>query len=88
VKISATLGVNDNVKANAVQVYPNPAIDLLNVTKVSDRATYTIYNMAGQAVSKGKVIGNKGQVSQLAKGVYTISVNNEGEVSQVKFIKK
>ena len=88
VKISATLGVNDNVKANAVQVYPNPAIDLLNVTKVSDRATYTIYNMAGQAVSKGKVIGNKVQVSQLAKGVYTISVNNEGEVSQVKFIKK
>src|SRR5690606_16045883 len=87
VKISATLGVNDNVKANAVQVYPNPAIDLLNVTKVSDRATYTIYNMAGQAVSKGKVIGNKVQVSQLAKGVYTISVNNEGEVSQVKFIK-
>ena len=88
VQISPTLGVNDNVKANAVQVYPNPAIDLLNITKVSDKATYTIYNMAGQAVSKGKVSNNKVQVSQLEKGVYMIAVDNGGEVSQVKFIKK
>ncbi len=88
VLISPTLGVNDNVKANAVQVYPNPAIDLLNITKVSDKATYTIFNMAGQAVSKGKVSNNKVQVSQLEKGVYMIAVDNGGEVSQVKFIKK
>ncbi|MBU8883179.1 fibronectin type III domain-containing protein [Kaistella sp. DKR-2] len=88
VKISPTLGVNDNVKANAIQVYPNPAIDLLNITKVSDKATYTIFNMAGQAVSKGKVSNNKVQVSQLEKGVYMIAVDNGGEVSQVKFIKK
>ncbi|WP_332022023.1 reprolysin-like metallopeptidase [Kaistella sp.] len=88
VMISPTLGVNDNVKASAVQVYPNPAIDLLNVTKVSDKASYTIYNMAGQAVSKGKVTNGKVQVSQLEKGVYMISVDNNGQVNQVKFIKK
>lgn len=88
VMISPTLGVNDNVKASAVQVYPNPAIDLLNVTKVSDKASYTIYNMAGQAVSKGKVTNGKVQVSQLEKGVYMISVDNNGQINQVKFIKK
>lgn len=88
VMISPTLGVNDNVKASAVQVYPNPAIDLLNVTKVSDKASYTIYNMAGQAVSKGKVTNGKVQVSQLEKGVYMIAVDNNGQVNQVKFIKK
>ena len=88
VMISPTLGVNDNVKASAVQVYPNPAIDLLNVTKVSDKASYTIYNMAGQAVAKGKVTNCKWQVSQLEKGVYMIAVDNNGQVNQVKFIKK
>lgn len=88
VKISATLNVNSHVKSNSVQVYPNPAVDVLNITKVSDRAAYTIYNMAGQAVSKGKVSNNKVQVSQLEKGVYMISVDNDGQVSQVKFIKK
>ena len=88
VKISATLGVNDNVKSTEVQVYPNPAVDVLNVTKVSDKASYTIYNMAGQAVSKGKVADNKVQVSKLEKGVYIIAVDYNGEVTKVKFIKK
>ncbi len=88
VKIVTPLAVGDNVKANNVQVYPNPAIDVLNVTKVSDKATYTIYNVAGQAISKGKVTNNKVQVSQLTKGVYMISVDNEGQVTQLKFIKK
>jgi len=88
VRISPTLGVNDAANAQAIQVYPNPAIDLLNITKVSDKATYTIVNMTGQVVSKGKVTNNKVQVSQLVKGTYIISVDNSGEVSQVKFIKK
>ncbi len=88
VMISATLGVNDQVKNNGISVYPNPAVDVLNVTKVSDRATYTIYNMAGQAVAKGNVADNKVQVSKLQKGVYIISVDNNGETAKVKFIKK
>ena len=87
VLISPTLGVNAATVQSA-QVYPNPAIDLLNITKVSDKATYTIVNMAGQVVAKGKIVDNKVQVSQLVKGVYVIAVDNGGEVSQVKFIKK
>lgn len=88
VKISANLAANDLIKNNAVQVYPNPAVDVLNITKVTDSATYTIYNVTGQAVAKGKIIDNKVQVSQLSKGVYIISIQNRGETSQVKFIKK
>lgn len=87
VLISPTLGVNAATVQSA-QVYPNPAIDLLNITKVSDKATYTIVNMAGQVVAKGKIVDNKVKVSQLVKGVYVIAVDNGGEVSQVKFIKK
>ena len=50
------MGVNDNVKASAVQVYPNPAIDLLNVTKVSDKSSYTIYNMLTEQKMKGVAV--------------------------------
>lgn len=87
VMISPTLGVG-SVNVQSAQVYPNPAIDLLNITKVSDKATYTIVSMTGQVVAKGKVINNKVQVSQLVKGAYIIAIDNNGEVSQVKFIKK
>ena len=85
--IENTLAVKDT-KSQQVQVYPNPAVDVLNITKVSDKATYSIYNMAGQAVNNGKVVNNKVQVSQLQKGVYIIVVDNNGDVTKVKFIKK
>ena len=87
VTISPTLGVS-TATVQSAQVYPNPAIDLLNITKVSDKATYKIVNMAGQVVAKGNIVDNKVQISQLTKGVYVIAVDNGGEVSQVKFIKK
>ena len=85
--VENTLAVKDT-KSQQVQVYPNPAVDVLNITKVTDKATYSIYNMAGQAVNNGKVVNNKVQVSQLQKGVYIIAVDNNGEVTKVKFIKK
>ena len=87
VLISPTLGVG-SVNVQSAQVYPNPAVDLLNITKVSDKATYKIVSMTGQIVASGKVVNNKVQVSQLVKGAYIIAIDNGGEVSQVKFIKK
>ncbi|SFI25872.1 reprolysin-like metallopeptidase [Halpernia frigidisoli] len=88
VKISANLATGENTKENSFQVYPNPATDILNVTKVNNKAVYSIYNVAGQIVSKGNVKENKVQVSNLVKGVYIISIENNGETSKVKFIKK
>ncbi len=88
VLISPTLGVSENANSNAVQVYPNPATDILNVAKVSANATYTIHNVAGQVVSGGKIQDNKVPVSKLQTGVYIISVQDKGNVEKVKFIKK
>jgi hypothetical protein len=82
------LATGENFVANAVQVYPNPAADVLNVTKVSSNAVYAIYNLAGQLVAKGKVVNNQVQVSKLAKGTYMITVENDGQTSKVKFLKK
>jgi len=81
------LATGENALAN-LQVYPNPATDVLNITKVSGNATYTIYNVAGQMVSKGKIADNKVPVSKLQSGVYMISIEDKGNVEKVKFIKK
>lgn len=87
VKIYDILAVGDT-NVNSTQVYPNPATDVLNVSKVSGNATYSIYNVAGQIVAKGKIADNKVQVSKLQSGVYIISVEDNGKVEKVKFIKK
>lgn len=87
VKITADLAVG-NANVSSVQVYPNPATDVLNVSKVSNNATYSIYNVAGQIVAKGKILDNKVAVARLQAGIYIISIEDNGKVEKVKFIKK
>lgn len=90
VVISDALSTNETIKTdNGIQIYPNPASDVLNVTKVSDKATYKIYSAAGQLVSNGNISGGKIVVSSLIKGAYVISIEDKGkETFNSKFIKK
>lgn len=87
VMIPSALGVSENGVNSQIQVYPNPATDVLNISKISGNAEYAIYSVSGQLVSKGKVSDNKVNVSKLPKGVYIISVDNNGTVYKTKFIK-
>ncbi|MBD3904591.1 M12 family metallo-peptidase [Chryseobacterium sp. Ch-15] len=91
VVITGSLSTNESgaVKNNGIQIYPNPATDFLNVTKVSDKATYKIYSAAGQLVGNGNISNGKINVSSLIKGAYVISIEDKGKESfNSKFIKK
>lgn len=87
VNITSNLAA-DNFSKNKLQIFPNPASDILNITKVSNSANYNIYNTSGQLVSQGKISNNKVNVSKLAKGIYFIEVQEKGQSSKAKFIKK
>jgi len=90
VMVVTNLGTSDitNTKDD-IQLYPNPATDVLNITKVSDKASYKIYSAAGQLVGNGTVSGGKINVSSLIKGVYMISIDDKGKTTfNSKFIKK
>ena len=84
------LATNDlNTPENAIQLYPNPVSDILNVTKVSDKAAYKIYSAAGQLVESGTINGGKINVSALIKGGYVITIEDKGrDLFKSKFIKK
>lgn len=85
----STISTTDIPADKSIQVYPNPVDEVINITKVSDRATYTITSAEGRLISKGYVKDNKVSVSGLAKGFYIISINNEEKSKNVvKFIKK
>lgn len=85
VKISESLAVTD-VKKNNISVYPNPAVDVINISNVSSKTKFEIYNVGGQLVNQGTTDG-KVNVSKLTKGVYILTVESNGEKSQTKFIK-
>lgn len=86
VKISEeNLAVTD-VKKNNISIYPNPAVDVINISNVSSKTKYEIYSVGGQLVNQGTTDG-KVNVSKLTKGVYILSLESNGEKSQTKFIK-
>ncbi|MCY0970296.1 reprolysin-like metallopeptidase [Chryseobacterium wangxinyae] len=88
--VSSALSTNElNIVKDGIQIYPNPVSDILNVTKVSDKATYKIYSAAGQLASSGNIIGGKINVTSLVKGAYVISIEDKGKENfNSKFIKK
>jgi len=75
-----------DVKKNNISVYPNPAVDVINISNVSSKTKFEIYSVAGQLVNQGTTDG-KVNVSKLTKGVYILSIESNGEKSQTKFIK-
>ncbi|WP_312899935.1 reprolysin-like metallopeptidase [Chryseobacterium taichungense] len=74
---------------NDIQLYPNPVSDILNITKVSDKASYKIYSAAGQLIRQGNINNGQINVSELIKGGYVITIEEKGkDLFTSKFIKK
>ncbi|MFP9113008.1 reprolysin-like metallopeptidase [Flavobacterium sp. RHBU_3] len=72
----------------AITLYPNPVSDVLNVTNISHKATYRIFNMLGQQVATGSLTDGNTNVSQLTPGTYLIEVSDETTRTTLRFIKK
>ncbi|MBT2620712.1 M43 family zinc metalloprotease [Chryseobacterium sp. ISL-6] len=81
------LGTKEVVK-NSFAIYPNPVNDILNITKVSNKASFEIHNAVGQLVKGGTITNNQIRVADLVKGTYVISIKDNAISESIKFIKK
>jgi len=88
VVVSSALSTGEVKGKDNFGIYPNPVSDILNVTKVSNKATYEIHNVVGQVVKKGTIDNNKVNVTELLKGNYIISIKDNNISESFKFIKK
>ncbi|MFD0863058.1 GEVED domain-containing protein [Sungkyunkwania multivorans] len=70
------------------KLYPNPATTQLNVSGAANNASYTITNMVGQQVAKGRLTNNPIDVSSLSKGVYFLTVDTVDDSAVKRFIKE
>lgn len=76
---------------NSVNVYPNPAVDVLNISMAESMVSIAIIDMSGRTVSTIAVNGNESTLSiaDLKAGVYTFAVTTEnGNVVRNSFVKK
>ena len=84
-------GAELNENSIVASAYPNPAVDVLNVTINQVVETISIISLDGKVVSTTNVDGTGAivNVSDLAPGAYIYSVNTEnGMVYRDSFVKK
>lgn len=72
-----------------VQIYPNPVKGgVLNVRTLENNANYTITNIMGQQIAKGKIVSGAINVERLRSGVYMIQIEAGSKTVTKKFIKE
>ena len=90
--IVESLGM-DNIQIENISIYPNPINNMLNVNiGANSDLNYSIFNITGQIILKGKFISSNNRVnfSELSKGVYFLQVLNTqlNKQNTYKLIKK
>ena len=74
------LGVEDFAPNYEATIFPNPTEDVLNIrTSTFENVTYTLYDAQGKLVMQDILSAEQTpiQVSQLAPGSYSLTLNNE-----------
>lgn len=88
INIEAGAGIEE-VSANVVRVFPNPATNMINV-EAQGFEQYQLVNMLGQTVMNSNLVNGNAQinVSNLSNGVYYVRLINGNTVETIKVIKK
>jgi len=83
-------GINNVVKANAVNLFPNPASSVITINNTLGKAiTIRIINVTGQVLKTviSSDTQNKINVSNLDPGVYFVQTNDTNNNTQLQVIK-
>ena len=84
------LGISENELSAGINIYPNPASDVLNITAdasidTSD-ATLEMYDIQGRLVKQYGNFVNQINISDLSAGVYILNIKKDGTVATKKLI--
>lgn len=83
---STVLGVNDfQIIPTAVKIYPNPTSNFVKVSGLTKTENYSIYNILGTTVRKGKISNNeKIDIQQLSNGIYLLQMEQGNTIKLIK----
>lgn len=87
--ISATMSTKELSSQNAVQIYPNPASDKVNIKAVEDIENIALYDVKGSLIRDfGKVDSSSIDISNIASGNYILKIKTKNSQIIKKVIKK
>lgn len=83
---STTLSTNDfQLSDRSIKIYPNPASNFIKISGLTKEVSYSIYNILGSGISKGKISNNeKLDIQQLSQGLYLLKFENGNTIKLIK----
>lgn len=87
--LDGVLSTDDNV-ISEFKMFPNPAIDQLNISAARNIENVTVFNLLGQKVLEAQIGANSQaiDVSRLETGAYLLQVTADGQNGTYKFVKQ
>jgi Secretion system C-terminal sorting domain len=81
------LGSASFSQIDGLNMYPNPAKDVLNIETASNSTiSIEIYDLVGKQVMNTNVVNNQVNISGLNTGIYVAKITEEGKISTVKIV--
>ena len=83
---TAPMSIQEPAQAQPLEVYPNPATDVINLRNLPcETMDYAIFNAMGQKVKVGSTRGTI-PVAELGKGVYLLQIKADKYIETAKFV--
>jgi len=74
------------IETDKLSIFPNPVKEILRISSIKN-FNYEIYDLLGKQILCKRNSENEINVSSLAKGMYILKIEKEGEISNQKFTK-
>ena len=65
-----------SLEQEAFKVYPNPTVDVINLSLDFGQEEYRVYTLMGQTVKQGRLLGKTINLSDLPEGTYFLSIGD------------
>lgn len=81
---------NNSFDMSSLEYYPNPVIDVLNISYSNTISSIEVYNLVGQLVRTTKPNATTTQLDMngLPTATYLVKVTSEGKTADIKIVKK
>jgi len=88
--IETSIQEPEKINSNWISIFPNPASNKLHIQSLAQQNfNYAILDIAGRQVQSGNInVNDPIDISNIASGLYIISLSVDKEVANFKFIKQ
>jgi len=87
VYVFAPVGANINTLNNNINIYPNPANNIINFSNIDNIVYIKIIDLTGKIIIEDSSGNNKINLSELNSGIYFIKINTNNGIYSSKIIK-